>query len=103
MTEPISQDKSTLYGGRGRQRTKNTEIVLFVPTLSATIEAPISLHSNLQFHYHFPVESQHIILFLSEVTLILIDSKVKTGSTVKIKVAKQWQEMDLLGNMPTSS
>ena len=90
-------------GGGGGKGQKNTEIVLFVPTLLATTEAPISLHTNLQFHYHFPVESRHTILFLSEVTLILIDSKVKTGSTVKIKVAKQWQEMDLLGNMPTSS
>ena len=36
MIKPISRDKSTLYGERGRQRTKNTEIVLFIPTLLAT-------------------------------------------------------------------
>ena len=40
MIEPISRDKSTLYGGRGRQRKKNSKILLFVPTLLATIVAP---------------------------------------------------------------
>ena len=36
MIEPLSRDKSTLYGGSGRQRTKNTEIVLFVLTILAS-------------------------------------------------------------------
>ena len=39
VIEPISRDKSTLYRGRGRQRKKNSKIVLFVPTLLATIVA----------------------------------------------------------------
>ena len=49
MIEPISRDKSTLYGGRGRQRKKNSKILLFVPTLLATIVA--TPHNSLELMF----------------------------------------------------
>ena len=60
VIEPISRDKSTLYGGGGCKGQKNTEIVLFVLTLLATIVALEALHvksSRIIFNLSHPSQS----------------------------------------------
>ena len=69
MIEPISRDKSTLYGGRGGKGQKNTKIVLFIPTLLATIVAAhnIMLFKDLSIvavHLKYLLNYQHLVDFM---------------------------------------
>ena len=67
MIEPISRDKSTLYGGGGKG--KNSKIVLFVPTLLATIVGLGFLlkkrvfSCSLKFNQIFSAISKFAIIF----------------------------------------